>query len=196
MALPLGSDAAWLVLLLAALVGGAGFFAFTAWRTRSKVHAEAPAAAVPPVSSSRPVPDSGALDVFLLERAADALGRHDSEEARRLSEEQLRRNPDDVDVLLILAASYAQQGAHADVVRVLEPHTTRGPEPHPSLAYLLSLSYANLGEPANALRWLLVAARDPELRPHIEEEPALQRVRAEPLYRRLLGVDGLNLAYA
>lgn len=193
--IPLGSDSAWYLLGVAVLAGGLVYLVLAAWRAKKKVRSEIPSSSPPSNPDGQPPPESSPADISLLERAADALGRHDSGEARRLSEEHLRSHPEDADVLLILAASYAQQGAHSDVVRVLEPHASRSPDTHPSLAYLLSLSYAKLGDPSKAVRWLLVAAKDPELRPHIDQEPAFQGVRTEPVYRRLLGTDGANAAY-
>lgn len=104
----------------------------------------------------------------LLQRAEGALVRGDSATARAYARPVLRRQRANVDAWFVHGASLLREGAHGRAVKDLEA-AMKGIRVHrAALAFLLTISYLNLGRLGAARRWARVAASDPEFRAELD----------------------------
>lgn len=130
-----------------------------------------------------------------LERAELALVDRDTEKARRLARKVLAKNDTDLDAWLIYGASLLKERAYDRAIRELEPVARRLDE-NTVLAFILTLAHAHVGNDDDVLRWAEVVAEAPRVRMELLRDPAMKPYLEKERFRRVLGGEDSEVAYA
>ncbi len=110
----------------------------------------------------------------LLAFAADALEDRRPTEARAAAGKALRRNRKDPRALLLIAASYMQEGNPEAAVGALEPSfQVQTGQDRATFAYVLAVASARIGDSVAKNHWIEEAERDKEVRRRVRSDRTL-----------------------
>lgn len=136
----------------------------------------------------------------LIVRAEQALVQGDAGRAKRLARRIVAKDPEDVDAWMILGIALLQDDKVEEMVSTLEEVVPSLPQDgQPSLAFLLALGCARLDRRTEAVGWVSIAGREPEILASIRSEASFEPLHGDERFRRVLGMRAsrsVDTAYA